>query len=340
MSHLTREELAAVRAQLIAHHVDVTGDLDATLIAGGRSNLTFKVSDDSHHWALRMPPRLGRTQSAHDVGREFRVTRALSRTSVPVPMPVLLASEDVIGLPFAMSEFVDGQTIQTQEQLRELTDDQVQGCVDALIETLAALHAVDYHAVGLDDAPPGTYAERQLRRWARQWQKVGTPDLQAPASELRRELAAGLSSVTQEATSIVHGDYRIDNTLLEIGDAVRVRAVVDWELSTIGDPVADVALMCVYRHPALDLILGGASAWTSSRLPDPSAMAARYEKAGGTALEHWHFHLALGYYKLAVIAAGIAYRFRAGATTDAGHAQAGEAVLPLLESGLDALRDR
>ena len=152
------------------------------------------------------------------------------------------------------------------------------------------------------------------------------------AADTGRLLAAAIPE--QRSSGIVHGDYRIDNTILRLDEGpVSVAAVVDWELSTLGDPVADVALMCVYRHPGLDLVLGAPSAWTSDRLPDPAGLAAAYEAAGGVPLVDWDFHLALGYYKLAVIAAGIDHRYRAGATHGSGFDTAGDAVGPLLEAG-------
>jgi aminoglycoside phosphotransferase (APT) family kinase protein len=136
----------------------------------------------------------------------------------------------------------------------------------------------------------------------------------------------------------VHGDFRIDNTLLALDEASPVKAIVDWELSTIGDPVADVALMCVYRHPALNLILGGPAAWTSQRLPSVDDLAALYETQASVRLENWEFHLALAYFKLAVIAQGIDHRYRAGATTGDGFDQAGEAVPELLAQGQKLVR--
>jgi aminoglycoside phosphotransferase (APT) family kinase protein len=133
----------------------------------------------------------------------------------------------------------------------------------------------------------------------------------------------------------VHGDYRIDNTLIAVdGPSSRVAAVIDWELSTIGDPVADVAMMCAYRQAPFDLVVGAPSAWTSDRLPSVPDLAARYEAAGGVRLDEWGFHLALAYFKVAVIAAGIDHRWRAGAGAGAGFDTAGKAVEPYLELAL------
>lgn len=337
MAELTPAELAAVADVMTAAGTTPAGPLSATLIAGGRSNLTFRLTDGSRRWVLRTAPRAGRTPSAHDVAREYRVTSALSGL-VPVPPPTALSEdESILGAPFTVAEFVDGDCVQSRADLDALTDATVEACVDRLVDTLAALHGVDHVAAGLERfGRPDGYAERQVRRWTGQWAHVGTEPLEGAASELGGLLAGSVPD--QKAVGIVHGDYRIDNTILGLGDGVRVAAVVDWELSTIGDPVADVALMCVYRHSALDLVLGAPSAWTSPRLPAPDELAARYEAAGGVELAHWDFHLALGYFKLAVIAAGIDHRYRAGATHGEGFDTAGDAVRPLLEAGLDLAR--
>lgn len=136
----------------------------------------------------------------------------------------------------------------------------------------------------------------------------------------------------------MHGDYRVDSTLVDV-TARRVVAVVDRELSTIGDPVADVAMMCACRHPALDPILGQPSAWTSDRLPRPTALAEAYERAGGVPLAHWSFHLALAFFKIGVIAAGIEHRRRAGAASGSGHDTVGESVATYLDLTRSVLRD-
>lgn len=341
---LTSVELAAVADVMAAAGAAPAGPLSARLIAGGRSNLTFRLDDGVSAWVLRTPPRAGRTPSAHDVAREFRVTTALAGSGVPVPPAVeLCEDESLIGGPFAVADFVPGRTVQTAAQLGELSEGQVDGVVAALASTLASLHHVDHVAVGLERfGRPDGYAARQLSRWAGQWEIVGAaldPAVRALADSLVSALGERLPR--QAATGIVHGDYRIDNTLLALDDLgsapPTVAAVVDWELSTIGDPVADVAMMCVYRNAALDLVIGEPTAWTSPRLPDAAGLAAAYEAAGGVPLVDLDEHLALGHLKLAVIAAGIDHRHRAGATSGPGFDTAGQAVPVLLEAGLSVL---
>jgi aminoglycoside phosphotransferase (APT) family kinase protein len=334
MSELSAAELAAVADRLGSAGVALSGPLESVLIAGGRSNLTYAITDGRTRWVLRTPPRAGRTASAHDVAREHRVTTALMSSDVPVADAVLLhEGEDVLGVPFTVSGFVDGVAIRTQDDLTAYDDDRLRVVVESLVETLAALHRVDHVAAGLESlGRPDGYAARQLRRWSGQWETVGEERLGGLAREVVARLGAAVPE--QQRTSIVHGDYRVDNTLLGRPDAAaadRVAAVVDWELSTIGDPVADVAMMCAYRYEPFDLVLGAPSAWTSPRLPSVEHLAAGYERAGGAVLEHWDFHLALACFKIAVISAGIDHRRRAGSGSGAGFDTAGEAVEPYLE---------
>jgi len=329
------EELALVAAALSGAGIEVAGPLVAEPISGGRSNLTSVISDGRTRWILRTPPRAGRTASAHDVAREHRVTAALAGSGVPVPPAILLCEdESLLGVPFTVSGHVEGAAIRTQDDLAEHDDEAVGAVVGDLLTTLAALHRVDHVAAGLDDfGRPDGYAARQLRRWSRQWESVGLSELEPLAREVMARLAARVP--LQRATSIVHGDYRIDNTLIAVdGRAPRVAAVIDWELSTIGDPVADVAMMCAYRQPPFDLVLGAPSAWTSERLPSATELAAGYEAAGGVRLDDWETHLALACFKVAVIAAGIDHRRRAGAGAGPGFETAGEAVEPYLDLAL------
>lgn len=332
---LSQTEIDAIVKVLLDAGERVCGPLSAEVITSGRSNLTFRLTDGQSRWILRTPPRRGRTQSAHDVGREFRVMAALNGTAVPVPRAIALCEEEgVIGGPFALVEFVDGVTIQTRAQLAELTSANVASIAELLVAVLASLHRLDHRAIGLEQlGRPDAYAARQLRRWTSQWAIVGPEKHTVLAAEVVSTLAANVPG--QAETSVVHGDFRIDNTLIELAVPIpRVSAVLDWELSTIGDPVADVALMCAYRHPAFDLILGDPSAWTSARLPDVSSLAGMYESARGVTLQHWEFHLALAYFKIGVIAAGIDHRYRIGGGSDSGSEKAGQAVEVYLDLAL------
>lgn len=335
MTQLSADDLDRVARVMSAAGVTPHGPLAASLLAGGRSNLTFRLDDGSSAWVLRMPPRHGRTPSAHDVGREFRVASALMSTGVPVAPQVLLCEDEgVLGLPFAVASFVDGCCIRLRSELDALDQASLDVLTTELVQNLAALHAVDHVAVGLESfGRPLGYVERQLRRWSSQWQMVGGRDPDGTTAELIRRLRAMLPE--QRSVGIVHGDFRIDNTLID-RPTQRILAVLDWELSTIGDPIADVAMMCAYRHPAFDLIMGEPAAWTSPRLPDAEDLAAQYETAGGAPLDAWDFHLALAYFKIGVIAAGIDHRRLSGGEHGPGFDTAGDAVLQFHAAGLSA----
>lgn len=329
-------DLSALDAHLRAEGIARSGELTARLLSGGRSNLTFLVADDVSRWVLRRPPLSGLTPSAHDVAREFRVVAALAGTAVPVATAVTADPQGtVLGAPFALVEYVDGTVIRTAEELATVPVDQQSAVVDFLVEVIADLHAVDPNAVGLADfGRPDGYLARQVRRWGSQWQHVRLDDdpRDDDVRTLHDRLAAALPA--RQDAAIVHGDYRIDNVMVANDDPTRIVAVVDWELSTLGDPLSDVALMCVYRDPNFDEVMGLSAAWTALTLPTADDIAERYARLSGRDLEGWPFYLALGYFKLAIIAAGIDHRRRsAGRPAD----RVGESVAPLLAAGLNAL---
>ena len=337
-------DLSALDGYLRSAGIGRDGELTAELISGGRSNLTFLVGDDSSRWVLRRPPLHGLTPSAHDMAREYTVVAALGDTAVPVARAVTLCKdESVLGAPFQMVEYVAGQVVRTRAELEALGDQRViDGCVDGLIQVLADLHAVDPAAVGLADFGkperiPGTPGPSMGFAVG-----VGTAPTDDRDADVVRLRAALQESVPQQSrSSIVHGDYRIDNTILDADDPSRVRAVVDWELSTLGDPLSDAALMCVYRDPSLDLIINAHAAWTSPQLPVADELAHKYSDVSGSALAHWNFYMALAYFKLAIIAAGIDFRRRmSGGANDAEAAsdRVGETVAPLIARGLTELR--
>lgn len=330
-------DVDALHAHLGSLGLDLAGPLDAHLIAGGRSNLTYSVSDGRSRWAVRRPPLAGLTSSAHDMAREHRVTSALMGTSVPVARPVDLCEDlSVLGAPFTVAEWVDGVVVRDRQELAALPDADLARVIDTLLDILVALHGLDIDAVGLTEfGRPEGFLARQVALWRRQWESVQTralPDLE----RLHARLAGAVPTSSHGA--VIHGDYRIDNMILDRSEAATVLAVVDWELSTLGDPLTDVALMCVYRHPALDAILGVPAAWASPRLPSPDDLAQSYARASGRDLGQWPFYLALAYLKLAVIAEGIAHRAHAGGAAGPGAARAAEAVPELVAAGLDVLR--
>ncbi len=335
-------DLTALDRHLRATGVPRHGELRGELITGGRSNLTFLVTDDASRWVLRRPPLHGVTPSAHDMAREYTVVAALADTAVPVARAVTASNDDsVLGAPFQMVEYVPGRVIRSRDELEALGDQRVVAdCVDGLIRVLADLHAVDPHTVGLDGfGKPVGYLERQVRRWGSQWELVRLLDDPRDHDVHRLHSALAEAVPQQSRASIVHGDYRIDNTILDSEDPSTVRAVVDWEMSTLGDPLSDAALMCVYRDPSFDMVIDEPAAWTSPLVPSGEELAHRYSVISGQPLTHWEFYLGLAYFKLGIIAAGIDFRNREAAGDDPEDSsdRVGETVAPLIARGLSAL---
>ncbi len=329
--------IAALQRFLLDSGIELHGELRVELISGGRSNLTYRAWDDRSSWVVRRPPTSGLTPSAHDMAREYTVTSALQGTAVPVARTVAFdADGSALGAPMTVVEFVEGTVVRDQADLAEMSDDQVAVSADALVRVLADLHAVDYRAVGLGDfGRPDGFVARQVKLWAGQWDRVKTREL-PDVAVLHAALADAIP--TASASSIVHGDFRIDNTILDSRDPGQVRAVVDWEMSTLGDPLTDVALMCVYRDPVFDLVLGSQAAWTSDRLPSAGALAQSYAVASGRDLGDWSFYLALANFKLGVIGEGITHRALQGSDSGAGAVRAAEATPEFMAAGLRALK--
>ncbi|WP_374611195.1 phosphotransferase family protein [Gordonia sp. (in: high G+C Gram-positive bacteria)] len=322
-----------LRRLLIDNGVEPAGELTIDLISGGKSNLTYTVTDGVTTWVARRPPTGGLTPSAHDMGREWAVTSALQSTSVPVARTVAFdADGSVIGAPCTVVEFVDGRVVRTAEDLDAYSDDEVARNLDALVQTLADLHAVDYREVGLGEfGRPAGFAARQVKLWARQWGHVKTREL-PDVERLVDALAARVPKQARE--SVVHGDFRVDNTIIDADDPARIAAVVDWEMSTLGDPLTDVALMCVYRTGAFDQVLGFSAAWTSDRYASVDEIAQTYSTATGVDLGDWDFYLGLANLKLGVIAEGITYRALSGASSGDGAEKAAEATAAFIADGL------
>ena len=288
-----------------------------TLIAGGRSNLTFEArAADGRRLVLRRPPLGQVLQSAHDVLREHRIVSALASTPVPVA-PALAGCDDlaVTGAPFCVMEFVEGAVLREVEDAERQYDEAHRARIgEALVDVLADLHAVDPDAVGLGSlGRREAYVERQLRRWHAQFE--GSKDQDVPAvDEAHRRLAERVP--VQRRTTLVHGDFRIDNCLL--GHDGGVRAVLDWELCTLGDPLADVGLLLMYWvDPGEDTatVLTG-TATAAPGFPDRAALAARYAERSGADISDLDYYVALASWKLACVFDGIRARYAAGVMGD------------------------
>ncbi|ORI20482.1 acyl-CoA dehydrogenase [Rhodococcus sp. 1163] len=339
MSELPGMDTPALKKLLSESGVEVSGELRVELISGGRSNLTFKAYDDTSAWVVRRPPTSGLTPSAHDMAREWAVTNALQSTEVPVAKTVAFDAEGVVlGAPMTIVDFEPGRVIRTRADLDDLSDADIAANTAELVRVIALLHSVDFEAVGLGSfGKPDGFVGRQVRTWARQWESVKTRDL-ADVDRLRDKLQAAIPS--RSASSIVHGDYRVDNVILTEGDTSSIAAVVDWEMSTLGDPLTDVALMCVYRQPIFDDVLGVSAAWTSDRYPTADELAQLYSQASGVELTDWNFYIALANFKLGVIGEGITHRALAGSDTGSGAAAAAEATHEFMAAGLRAIEGK
>jgi aminoglycoside phosphotransferase (APT) family kinase protein len=308
-------------------------DLSATLIAGGKSNLTYEIRVGDDRWIVRRPPLGHVLQTAHDMAREYKVMTALHDTPVPVPRTFALCEDpSVLGAPFYAMEAIDGTPYRQAHELVPLGPERTREISKGLIDTLALLHDVDPDAVGLGDfGRPAGFLERQVRRWKRQLDASYSRDLPA-ARELHDRLAASIPA--HSAVAVVHGDYRLDNVLIDSQDAPA--AVIDWEMSTLGDPLTDLALMVVYGRL---VELGGGEAVADA----PSApgfltdeeMLARYADRSRHELTDLGWHLGLGAFKLAGILEGIHFRHQSGQTVGQGFERVGVLVQPLLEMGLD-----
>ncbi|HET8813406.1 MAG TPA: phosphotransferase family protein [Solirubrobacterales bacterium] len=281
-------------------------------IAGGHSNLTYRVTDAAgRKWALRRPPLGKRLGSAHDMGREFKVVSALGGTEVPVaPVVGLCEDESVNGAPFYVMEFVEGPILRGLAEAEIFPDEGDRRAIgERVADTLVQIHAVDPDAVGLGDlGRKEDYVARQLHRWKGQWEKSKTRELES-IDRVHEALSARVPE--QGPATIVHGDYRLDNMILN--SAGEVAAVVDWELCTLGDPLADVGLLMVYWPERGEDPVGlGMPANLAPGFPSREELVARYAEHSGRDLSHLDFYVALGYWKLAIILEGVYARYAAG----------------------------
>jgi aminoglycoside phosphotransferase (APT) family kinase protein len=282
-------------------------------IEGGLSNLTYDVWDQrGRRWVLRRPPLHGVIQSAHDMGREHRIMAALADSEVPVP-PVVGHEPDptVTGAEFYVMDHVAGPIYRSATQVEAETDPDLRSTVSrSLVDTLVALHDVDPDAVGLGDlGRRADYCGRQLRRWRRQWETVETRPLPA-FDEVHRRLTADIPA--QQGAAIVHGDYRLDNIIFTAdGD---VAAVVDWELCTLGDPLADLGILCAYwTDPDDELRALPRTATHLSGFATRAELVEQYARRSDRDLVDVEFYLALAYWRLASILEGVYARFSSGA---------------------------
>jgi aminoglycoside phosphotransferase (APT) family kinase protein len=313
-------------------------DCDVALIAGGKSNLTYRVACDAGEVILRRPPLGHVLPTAHDMVREHRVLQALDRTAVPVPRVLYLGAADgPLGVSFYVMERVVGHVSRNALPPGYADGRDERAAIGAaLVDVLADLHAVDPAAVGLEQfGRPAGFVERQLRRWSQQWDASKTDELPA-LDELRDELVRTLPP--QRAAAIVHGDYRLDNTVLHPTSPGRIVAVLDWEMSTLGDPLTDLGTLLAYwSEEADDDVLAAARVMApvtaSDGFPTRSEVVRRYAARADVDVSDVEWYQAFAYFKLAVVCQGIAARAAGGAMLGSGFDDAQRIVAPLVAAG-------
>lgn len=307
-------EYDRVSAWLTEHVEGAVPPFDFALITGGRSNLTFAVTDGAgNRYVLRRPPTGHVLATAHDMEREHRIVSAVGQTDVPVPRTLgLCTDESVNGAPFYVMEFVDGVVLDSPEGAVALPERLRSAASEHLIDVLADLHAVDIDAIGLGDlARRDGYIERQLKRWSGQWAKSKTRDVPV-VDDVAARLAANVPD--QQGVSIAHGDYRFGNCLVDPENG-RVTAVLDWELCTLGDPLADLGYLGVYwvkpdgegRHN---------DPTSASGFPSYESIVERYAAKTGRDVSNIDYYVAFSHWRLGVISEGVYARYVNGAMGD------------------------
>ena len=311
---------------------------DVALVSGGKSNLTYRVASDAGEVILRRPPLGHILPTAHDMVREHRVLAALDGTAVPVPRALYLGDADgPLGTPFYVMERVLGHICRNALPAGYAdAPEQRRAIGDGLVDTLAALHKVDPAEVGLAEfGRPAGFMERQLRRWSQQWEATKVAELPA-LDTLRDGLVAAMPPQREHA--IVHGDYRLDNTILHPTQPGGIVAVLDWEMSTLGDPLTDFgALLAFWSEDADPDVLRAARivapVTAAAGFPSRADVIERYARRTRFDVSDADWYQAFALFKLAVVCQGIAARAANGAMVGSGFDEAQRLVAPLVEAG-------
>jgi len=330
-----RFDVSSLEHYLAQHIPELRGPLAVEQFKGGQSNPTYNVSDAAgRRFVLRRKPPGKLLPSAHAVDREFRVIHALYPTGFPVAKPHVLCEDAlVIGTPFYVMDFVDGRVLWDQS-LPGMTKTERAAIWDELNRVIAQLHTIDYRAVGLEDfGKPGNYIERQISRWTKQYQASETERVEA-MDNLIAWLPKNIPP--SASTTVVHGDYRLDNAIFHPKEP-RILAVLDWELSTLGDPLADFAYHCMSWHIPPGQFRGIAGLDLKALgIPSEAEYVARYcERTGQKRIDpsHWDFYLAYNLFRIAAILQGILKRVVDGTAASAHARDAGSRAKPMAELG-------
>ncbi len=300
-----RFDEAALARHLEAHVEGFRGPLEVRQFAGGQSNPTFLLITPERRYVLRKKPPGPLLPSAHAVDREFRVISALANSEVPVARAVLFCDDvTVIGTPFYVMDHVEGRIFR-DPRLPDLSPAQRTAIYDRMNDTMAALHRVNVEAVGLSDfGRPGSYFARQIKRWTKQYELSRTDDLAAMNSLI--EWLPRHPAVADETLTLVHGDYRLENMIFHPTEP-RILAVLDWELSTLGHPLGDLAYNCILYHSTAATTSGlDGIDFEASGIPSEADYVAAYcRRTGRSRIEHWNFYLAFSLFRLAAIVQGV-----------------------------------
>jgi aminoglycoside phosphotransferase (APT) family kinase protein len=335
-------DFAALEKYLREHIAGFAGPIEATRFKGGQSNPTYLLTTPQRRYVMRCKPApvAQLLPSAHAVEREFRLQRALAGSAVPVAgMHCLCEDEAVIGRAFYVMDFVEGR-IFWEQSLPDTAPDERAALYDELNRVIAALHEVDFAALGLADyGKAGNYFSRQIDRWSRQYrasETIGIDAMDRLIDWLPRHIPQEEDShVQSRQVSLVHGDYRLDNVIFHPTEP-RILAVIDWELSTLGHPLADFAYHLMSWHIAPSGAMRGLGGLDLDALgiPNESAYVARYEqRVGRSAAGDWNFYLAYNLFRIAAILQGIAKRVEEGTASSAQAAEYGRQARPLADLG-------
>jgi aminoglycoside phosphotransferase (APT) family kinase protein len=316
-----------------------------TLITGGKSNLTYRVSSAAGDVILRRPPLGHVLPTAHDMTREFTAMAALATTPVPVPEMLHLCSDpELLGQPFYVMEAVEGHVCRDSLPPGYADDPPQRRAIgESLVRVLGDLHNVDPATVGLGEfGRPEGYLTRQMSRWGKQWEATRIEGLEA-LDRLASDLAAAIP--TTQRSAIVHGDFRLDNTILDPTTPGRIAAVLDWEMCTLGDPLADLGILLVYWSQADDdderaegLVVP--SATVLEGFPTRVEVARQYAERSGLDLDELPWYVSFAMFKLAVVCAGIVARVRGGAMVGSGFEDIESRIAPLIALGQLTLNER
>lgn len=297
---------------LVANIADARAPFSFSLIAGGRSNLTYKVTDANNvGYVLRRPPLGHVLATAHDMAREHRIIAAVGKTGVPVPKTLgVCTDESVNGAPFYVMAFVEGEVLDSAEKAAKLDPSLRIDASMNLIDVLAELHAVDVDAVGLGDlAKREGYIERQIKRWSTQWENSKTREL-PEIDEVVRLLSSKVPQ--QQGVVIAHGDFRFGNVLTDVKNG-RIAAVLDWELCTLGDPLADLGYIGVYWSDGPSSALRANDPTPAGGFAKYQDLVDRYAKTTGRDVSGVDYYVAFSCWRLAVISEGVYARYLHGA---------------------------